>query len=73
MSAKPTIRSVGEKVAKPVALRAAAKTAAKTAANGDAAASAQAVAGAQRKRLRQVELLLEVSRRMAAYDTLTRS
>jgi adenylate cyclase len=27
-------------------------------------------AGAQRKRLRQVELLLEVSRRMAAYDTL---
>jgi adenylate cyclase len=26
--------------------------------------------GAQRKRLRQVELLLEVSRRMAAYDTL---
>ncbi len=34
------------------------------------AASAQAVAGAQRKRLRQVELLLEVSRRMAAYDTL---
>lgn len=29
-----------------------------------------ATAGAQRKRLRQVELLLEVSRRMAAYDTL---
>src|SRR5471032_3402646 len=27
-------------------------------------------AGAQRRRLRQVELLLEVSRRMAAYDTL---
>jgi adenylate cyclase len=66
MSAKPTIRSVGEKAAKPVAIRAAAKTAA----NGSDAASAQAVAGAQRKRLRQVELLLEVSRRMAAYDTL---
>jgi adenylate cyclase len=31
---------------------------------------AVATAGAQRKRLRQVELLLEVSRRMAAFDTL---
>ncbi|WP_373991864.1 GAF domain-containing protein [Duganella sp. BuS-21] len=30
----------------------------------------QPAASAQRKRLRQVELLLEVSRRMAAYDTL---
>jgi len=29
-----------------------------------------AAAGTQRRRLRQVELLLEVSRRMAAYDTL---
>jgi adenylate cyclase len=34
------------------------------------AASVQATPGAQSKRLRQVELLLEVSRRMAAYDTL---
>ena len=33
-------------------------------------ASMPATAGAQNKRLRQVELLLEVSRRMAAYDTL---
>jgi len=33
-------------------------------------ASMQATPSAQSKRLRQVELLLEVSRRMAAYDTL---
>jgi adenylate cyclase len=33
-------------------------------------ASLPVTAGAQNKRLRQVELLLEVSRRMAAYDTL---
>lgn len=33
-------------------------------------ASLPATAGAQNKRLHQVELLLEVSRRMAAYDTL---
>ena len=32
--------------------------------------AADAAAGSQRRRLRQVELLLEVSRRMAAYDTL---
>ncbi|WP_296002432.1 GAF domain-containing protein [Rugamonas sp.] len=35
-----------------------------------AAAASEGAAGAQRRRLRQVELLLEVSRRMAAYDTL---
>ena len=33
-------------------------------------AGTDAEAGSQRRRLRQVELLLEVSRRMAAYDTL---
>lgn len=32
--------------------------------------AADGVAGAQKRRLRQVELLLEVSRRMAAFDTL---
>lgn len=37
---------------------------------GAGAAAAKARAGAQTRRLRQVELLLEVSRRMAAFDTL---
>lgn len=35
-----------------------------------AKAGVDSAAGAQRRRLRQVELLLETSRRMAAYDTL---
>jgi adenylate cyclase len=61
-AAKPAAKSA-EKSAKKPATPKAAKPAAD---NGNGIASA----GAQRKRLRQVELLLEVSRRMAAYDTL---
>jgi adenylate cyclase len=53
----------------PVA-RAPRRKPAAAAAGAGSAPDAGPAAGTQRRRLRQVELLLEVSRRMAAYDTL---